>query len=329
MISLQPKFSLVSDRPISMTASTASFRGRFGVVAFISTLLLVTNGSSLRGMVSAAAEVSSEATAADMPLSVDAKSSDDLSTAGKTSFSGRVIRVETTESACAKPDLKTNPEWVSKLENGNLVLPKLIQAISGRTNSEETVKLLRGVVKILREERSFKLVREDSNELRFGPDTILGDRINQSLERTKRDTDKYSQNLGSVITGLNGVLVNGNHVELLRDGPEDLRIALSAGKKLIPIKLKEIHLTRLSMDLDESKGYPSVRNINGLEVIVTAGVEFHITLKEFSRTKNAKGDTTVTFGILNPLPKAIRVALGLNEISYFSHTIRKKVERPA
>lgn len=233
------------------------------------------------------------------------------------------------KSVSAKPTLKADPKWETDLDKGNLVLPKLIQAISGRTNSDETQKLLRGVVKITRDDDSFKLIREDSKELNFGPDTILGDRMIQSLERTRRDTDKYGQNLGEVMAGLKGVSVAGNHVELLREGPQDVRIAVAAAKKSIPIKLKEVRLSRLSMDLDESKGYPSVRNINGIEVVVSAGVDFHIRLKEFSRTKNARGDTMVTFGIVNPLPKALRIALGLKEITYFSHTVRKKVERSA
>lgn len=348
MIALQQKFGRCVKLPLSPFETPAGFRGRFVVAYLLAAYLLnaiaiaaeaSTPPDSPGGSVSAiSTAVPASADVIPAPADVVPAPVYEVLTpaeavpapAGKVApLSGKVTKNEATEAVCTKPALKPDPKWHKDLEKGNLVLPKLIQAISGRPNSDETEKLLRGVIKILYENHEFKLVREDSSELKFGPDTILGDRIIQSLERTRRDTDKYSQNLGSVISGLRGVSVTDNHVELLREGPDDLRIALSAGKKMIPIKLKEIRLRRLSMDLDESKGYPTVRNISGLEVIVTAGVDFHITLKEFSRTKNAKGDTTVTFGILNPLPKAFRSALGLKEISYFSHTVRKKVERPA
>jgi hypothetical protein len=233
------------------------------------------------------------------------------------------------ESSTKAVPLKSDPKWETPLTSGNDVLPKLIQAISGRENSDETKALLRGVVKISRTDDSFSLIREDSRELRFGPDTILGDKMVQNLERTKHDTDKYGQNLGKVVSGLKGVSVAGNRVELLREGPDQVVIPVSAGSKKIPFKLKEVKLSRLTMDLDESKGFPAVRNISGLEVVVTAGMDFHIVLKEFWRTRNNRGDTTVTFGILNPIPRAIRCALGLKEISYFSHTVRKKQERSA
>jgi len=225
--------------------------------------------------------------------------------------------------------VKTDPRWKSPLASGNDSLPKLIEAISGKKNSEETAELLRGVVRVSRSTDGFSFKREDDQELEFGSSTILGGKMLESLEKTQRDTDKYGANLGEVVSGLSGVSVNGNHVELLRSGPTEVKIPVSAGVKKIPFKLKEVRLGQLSMDLDESKGFPAIRNITGLEVIVSAGIDLHIVLKEFWRTKNDAGDTTVTFGIVNPLPKALRAALGLKEISYFSHTIRKKKERAA
>lgn len=229
-------------------------------------------------------------------------------------------------SACA---LKPDPEWTTALPSGTETIAKLIQAISGRPNSEATRELLRGVIKISRNGDSFDLLREDKEELHFDADTALGDRMVHSLERTKSDTDKYSKNLGSVLTGLKSVSVTGNHVELLREEPQEVSIPVYAGSKMIPFRLKEVRISRLSMDLDESKGLLAVKNISGLEVILVAGVELHIVPREFWRTRNEKGDTTVTFGIINPLPTLIRTAFRMKEISYFSHTVRKKKERPA
>ena len=222
---------------------------------------------------------------------------------------------------------ENDPCWTSALPTGNQVLSKLVTAISGKPNSEKTDELLRGVDRVSVAENSFTLHREDDQELLIDAGTTLGDHMLQGLEKAKADTDKYSGNLSQIISGLKAVQVTGNHVEVIRDGEENVNIAVTAGVKKLPFRLKEVRLSRLSLDLDESKGFPAVKNLTGLEAIVKVGIDFHIVLKEFWRTRNDRGDTTVTFGIVNPLPRAVRMALGLKEITYVSHTLRKKQER--
>ncbi len=223
--------------------------------------------------------------------------------------------------------LDDEPKWVSELPAGNQCLAKLISAISGKPNGEATVHLLRGVDRISRSDKTITLHREDGLQLQILPGTTFGDKIFENFEKTKTDTNKYSGNLSEVLSGLNAIQVTGNHVEILREDPQNVSIQVSAGVKKLPFRLKEVRINRLSMDLDESKGFPAVKNVSGLDVIVKVGVDFHIVPKEFWRTRNDRGDTTVTFGIVNPLPSAIRMALGLKEITYFSHTVRKKQER--
>jgi hypothetical protein len=220
-----------------------------------------------------------------------------------------------------------DPKWKTDLPTGNQCLAKLITAISGKPNGEGTVQLLRGVDRISRSDKSITLHREDNLELQIVPGTIFGDKIFENFEKTKTDTNKYSGNLSEVLSGLKAIQVTGNHVEILREDPQNVSIQVSAGVKKLPFRLKEVRINRLSMDLDEGKGFPAVKNVSGLDVIVKVGVDFHIVPKEFWRTKNDRGDTTVTFGIVNPLPSAIKMALGLKEITYFSHTVRKKQER--
>lgn|GEM_PF-1642404 len=223
--------------------------------------------------------------------------------------------------------VEEEPSWKTELPTGNQCLSKLITAISGKPNSEHTDEFLRGVVKVSRSDDSFTFSREDGQELLIRPGTAIGDKMLKDFEKTKSDTNKYSGNLSEVMSGLKAVQVTGNHVDVIRDGAQDVSIAVTVGKKKLPFRLKEVRLSRLSMELDETKGFPSVKNVTGLDVIVKVGIDFHIVLKEFWRTKNDKGDTTITFGIVNPLPHAVRMALGLKEITYVSHTIRKKQER--
>lgn len=218
------------------------------------------------------------------------------------------------------------PEWKTPLPKGNDKFIKLLRAVSGRDESEEMRNMLSGVTKVALNGETFELVREDSAVLRFPPGTALGDRVHNSLEKTRQDTDRYGDHLSELLTSLRAVSLKGNHVELERSGPHDLRVAIKGSKHKIPFKVKELRISRISLDLDESKGYPAIKNINGLDVVVTLGIDWHIVLKEFWRTKNDKGETTVTFGIITPLPKPIRFALGINEISHFSYTFHKKKE---
>ncbi len=221
------------------------------------------------------------------------------------------------------------PHWTTTLETGNKTLLTLIQSVSGKPNNDETTTLLTGVVKISHQNDVFTFHRENGDQLTCGPSTALGDKLRSELTRAKSDVERYgSPILSKTISDFHGVEVNGQHVDILRDGPEELtlRIPKKARKKL-PVKVKEVRLGRMSLELDESKGYPAIRNISGVEVVVWLGIELHITPKEFWRTQNERGDTTLTVGILNPLPKALRMAFGLKEISYFSHTVRKKQER--
>lgn len=218
------------------------------------------------------------------------------------------------------------PSWHSDLPSGNQCLSKLITVVSGKPNSESTDGLLRGVDKVSFCNDLFTFHREDDQELLIGAGTALGDRMLKSLEKTKIDTDKYSGNLSQIMSEFKAVQITGNHVEIVRDGEENVSIPVSDGVKKLPFRLKEVRLGRLSLDLDESQGFPAIKNLTGLEAIVKVGIDFHIVLKEFWRTKNDRGDTTVTVGIVNPLPRAVRAALGLKEITHVSHTIRKKQE---
>ncbi len=217
------------------------------------------------------------------------------------------------------------PCWKDELNNGNEKLRILYEAISGKEMDDETRKLLRGVTKISRARHdSFELQREDSAVLNFSSDTIFGDKIRRGLDKAQEDTDKYGEHLSELISSLKAVSVDGDHIELIRTGSKDLRIRIKDAKRKLPIKLKELRISKMSLDLDQSKGFPTIKNIEGLKVMISVGFEIAIVPKEFWRSRNAKGDTVVTFGVVNPLPKPIRAAFRMGEVAYFSHTLKKK-----
>ncbi len=66
------------------------------------------------------------------------------------------------------------PQWKTTLSDGNETFLRVLEAISGRPNNEETCSLLKGVVKITKLENKFEFLRQDEEALELDASTKLG-----------------------------------------------------------------------------------------------------------------------------------------------------------
>lgn len=221
---------------------------------------------------------------------------------------------------------KAPPKPTHEHLNGEICFLEVLQAMSGKRCARKTVDMLRNVVEISREEDRIVIVRSNAETVAYPRGTEYGDKMFEGLDEAEQ---KLSQKLGapgaSLIPNLSKISLKGNHVQFIRTGPEKLVLAIPEGKHYIPVTVKRVELGPINMDVDMKKGYPTLRNIEGIRAVVHAtGVDLPIDLREFGRRKDKDGDTHLRFGIKSWVPEPVRNMLGMPEVMPVSYTIKNK-----
>ncbi len=251
--------------------------------------------------------------------------SDSLSKSEIQSPSQSESPIQSTTPLLIQPDTPASSMLPAQGQNQTFV--QLIEAVSGKPATEEIRNLVQGVVGLRRKGEAVELTKSDSSIVLIDSDTEFGASVIRDLSEAKEKlTSKFGPEVGRLVDAFVGVAVNGSHIDVIRDGPEDEDIDLSEKKIKRQLPLKRVRLSKISLDLVQVDAHPTLKNIIGIEVIPNAGFEIPITLKEFSRSKNQDGDDVLTFGIRNPLPifKPLRKLFGIKDIIPFTWTAKRK-----
>jgi len=223
----------------------------------------------------------------------------------------------------AKPESKPESLWKTPLPKGSRGIILMYEAVSGKHSNDETNNLLTGVTEIERGDNELVLHREDGAVLHLTRSTKLGahylDGISQSECKAR---EKGGTVAGDIVAGLSRISAQGNKIDVFRE-PEDVDIDVAKCVKRKTAALKEINLSHLSFLIEEHGEHPSIKEITGICVHLKWGLSWKIELKEFSREKNAEGNTVLTFGIKNPVPIPFRKALFMHDIIHWTYVAKK------
>ncbi|HEY9732415.1 MAG TPA: hypothetical protein V6C89_10915 [Drouetiella sp.] len=203
---------------------------------------------------------------------------------------------------------------------------QFIEAVTDKPVPPEIQELLQGVVSLERKGNDIELTKEDGTKVLAGGDTHFGATvIGDFSEARDKVAAKFGPEVGALIDEFVGVIANGSHLDVIRNGPEYEDIDLSEKKTRRQLPLRRVRLSKISLDVDVADSHPVLRNITGIEAVPNAGFEIPIVLKEFSRRKNEEGADVFTFGVKNPFPliKPFKRLFGLKEIMPLTWTVKK------
>lgn len=220
--------------------------------------------------------------------------------------------------------------WDTEFEAGNETMCHLLEAVSGKRTGENTRHLMRGVTSIIKQENDFRLIRADGAELIVPRESKSGERMFSCMEKLERTArKKISEEAAQYVHNVDALIVDGDSIELRHSGKENFDIPLPTNQPWLPVKLKEIRVSNIKLNLVEGKenDVHRIKSIDGIAAIVSsAGVDLKIEPREFWRFKDKKGHTHIVFGIKSLVPGPVRHFLGLPEVMHVNLTIRKKKE---
>jgi hypothetical protein len=212
----------------------------------------------------------------------------------------------------AGPEADTeNPAWATPAPpDSDSPLLNVMQAVSGKPQGLKTTTLLEGVVEVKRTATGIAFVRCDQAVLECDEHTKYGAKIFADWEKS---AVKANKNVGpeaaDFIRGLMSIKSTGHHIEVERKS-QDCEISLNSQHKQKSIRLKSVHLSKLSFTIEKEKGQLWIKHLKGVEAVVNSGkMQIPLQLKEFSRHKNIDGQTVLTFGVMPTILLPFRALL--------------------
>jgi hypothetical protein len=218
--------------------------------------------------------------------------------------------------------------WTTPMLQGNEVMSHLLVAVSGKPNSEKTDALLVGVKSIVREEKNFRLIRDDGAELVVPRDTHMGEKMFTCMEKIERQArKKVGDELADYVKSVDALNVEGDGIVLHHSGEESVCVPLPTNQPWLPVKLKELRLKHIRLQLVDGKGFDvhRIKNIDGIAAVVEiAGADLKVEPREFWRYRDKKGNTRVVLGVQSLIPKPVRSLLHLPDVVHVHYTFKKK-----
>jgi len=241
---------------------------------------------------------------------------------------GNFASAQNAETSTPEADLE-NPAWATPApEDVDSPLLNVLVAISGKPQGLKTTTLLRGVTEVKRTASGIAFVRSDHQTLECDQNTKYGAKLFADWEKS---AVKANKNVGpeaaDFIRGLTSVRSSGQNVQIERKS-QDCEISLisqqnNSQHKQKSIRLKSVHLSKLSFTVEKEKGQLWIKHLKGVEAVVNNGkLQITLQLKEFSRTKNADGQTVLTFGVMPTILLPFRALLIVPESFRFSLVLK-------
>jgi len=217
--------------------------------------------------------------------------------------------------------------WKTPLPQGTRGMRIFLQAISGRAVKPRTDYLLAGVVKVSRDRDRITFQREDSQVLELGASTTYGADLIYDLQKAERKAlERAGPQAAQLVHNLSAISLDGQRVVVDIRSPMEQRIVLpERGGGWISVRLKEIRLRDLSMEIAEHNGHPALKKIEGLVAVVHAtAFDLPFEIKEFSAFKDEEDRKHVHIGVKNLVPGPLRMLFGLPEVVSYDFVKKKK-----
>ncbi len=227
------------------------------------------------------------------------------------------------ENAAPEADTE-NPAWANPAPpDADSPLLNVLQVISGKPQGLKTTTLLQGVTEVKRTASGIAFVRCDQAVLECDQNTKCGAKIFADWEKS---AVKANKNVGpeaaNFIRGLTSIRSSG-HTVLVERNSQDCEISFNSEQKQKSIRLKSVHLSRLSFTVEKEKDQLWIKHVRGVEAVVNNGkLQIPFQLKEFSRCKNNDGQTVLTFGVMPTILLPFRALLIVPESFRFSLVVK-------
>ncbi len=215
--------------------------------------------------------------------------------------------------------------WTSSINEGTDTIYYFAEAVSGKTLKQDSYDLLRGVTDVLIEKERIRFVRCDKEEIELSAATTHGSKFFKDWEKSKTNLEsKFGPAGKQFLENIEAVHVIGDRIEVARKGPELLSVDMGERKFHHAFDLRGLRFSKMSMKVDSSGKNPSLKDIEGVSVILNApGFHFPVDVKEFAK-KRLEKNNDIKIGIKNPVPAPVRAMLFLPPVLRFHFEIARK-----
>lgn len=221
--------------------------------------------------------------------------------------------------------------WATPCPDRSATMGHLLEAVSGHENKPDLEQLITGVVTIVREDNQYRFVRSDGEQLLVPRSTDMGERMFSCMEKVERQARKrIGDGAADYVRSLDSLIVTGDTVELHHAGDESVLVPLPTNQPWLPVKLKELHLKNIRLQLVESDRPDAphkIKSIDGIAAVVeSAGIDVSVEPREFWRYRDKEGDTHLVLGIKSLIPSPVRFVFHLPDIMHVHFEVKKKKE---
>ena len=216
-------------------------------------------------------------------------------------------------------------KWPQAIDKGPDLFFYFTEAISGKPLKPASYELLKGVTEVCLRDDKIIFKRIDNKELEMGADTAHGAEVKSDWDKAKKKAGKqFGPNGQTFLESIKTIKLNGDRVELIRSGAEEISIVMGERKLHHAFDLRGLRFGKVSFLIDTSQKHPFLKDIDGVSVLINApGFSFPVEVKEFHKWKNEKG-TDLKVGVKNPVPGALRTVLFMPPVIRFHFSMPKK-----